>query len=63
MEQGQVRQKQIDRGTAEIQAVLEKDDMRLEDLIPKIATPKSNDAQASKVAKTLAEMREYFNRR
>jgi hypothetical protein len=37
--------------------------MRLEDLIPKIATPKSNGAQAFKVAKTLAEMREYFNRR
>jgi hypothetical protein len=63
LEQAQVRQKQIDRGTAESQAVLEKDDMRLEDLIPKIATPKSNGAQAFKVAKTLAEMREYFNRR
>ena len=62
LEQAQVRQTQIDRGTAEIQAVMDKYDMRLEDLIPKV-TPKFNTAPASKEAKTLAEMREYFNRR
>ncbi len=61
LEQAQIRQKEIDTGTAQIKALMEKYNLSQEDLFP--------NAQStvipiqSKEAKTLAEMRQYFNRR
>jgi hypothetical protein len=61
LEQAQIRQKNIDKGTAEIKAVMEKYSLSPEDVFPS-ASPKVVSIQ-SKEAKTLAEMRQYFNRR
>jgi len=61
LEQAQIRQKEIDAGTTQIKALMEKYNLSQEDLFP--------NAQStvipiqSKEAKTLAEMRQYFNRR
>ena len=61
LEQAQIRQEKIDKGTAEIRAVMEKYDLSQEDLFPS-ASSKVVSIQ-HKESKTLAEMRQYFNRR
>lgn len=61
LEQAQIRQQQIDTGTREIMALMEKYNLSPEDLFPSAAA-KVIPIQ-SKEAKTLAEMRQYFNRR
>ncbi|MEK7346836.1 MAG: hypothetical protein AAB176_14240 [Pseudomonadota bacterium] len=59
--QAQIRQKEIDTGTTQIKALMEKYNLSQEDLFPN-AQAKVIPIQ-SKEAKTLAEMRKYFNRR
>ena len=61
LEQAQIRQERIDKGTAEVRAVMEKYDLSQEDLFPS-ASSKVVSIQ-HKESKTLAEMRQYFNRR
>jgi antitoxin component HigA of HigAB toxin-antitoxin module len=61
LEQAQIRQEKIDKGTAEIRAVMEKYDLSQDDLFPS-ASSKVVSIQ-NKESKTLAEMRQYFNRR
>ena len=61
LEQAQIRQEKIDKGTAEIRAVMEKYDLSQEDLFP---SPSFKVVSLQhKESKTLAEMRQYFNRR
>jgi hypothetical protein len=61
LEQARLRQQAIDQGTAQIMAVMAKYNLTQEDIfpssIPKIGTVKPKESQ------TLAEMRQYFNRR
>lgn len=61
LEQARLRQEAIDQGSAEIMAVMEKYNLTPEDIFP------SNHAKVTvmkhKESKTLAEMRQYFNRR
>jgi antitoxin component HigA of HigAB toxin-antitoxin module len=61
LEQAQIRQERVDKGTAEVRAVMEKYDLSQEDLFPS-ASSKVVSIQ-HKESKTLAEMRQYFNRR
>lgn len=61
LEQAQIRQTQIDAGTSQIRALMEKYNLSQEDLFPG-TQPKVIPIQ-SREAKTLAEMRQYFNRR
>ena len=60
LEQARLRQEQIDKGTAEIMAVMEKYQLTLNDVfpdsLPHVATIKHKHSQ------TLAEMRQFFNR-
>jgi antitoxin component HigA of HigAB toxin-antitoxin module len=60
LEKARLRQEAVDRGTAEIQAVMEKYNLTQEDIFPtsisKVTTVKHKESQ------TLAEMRQYFNR-
>ena len=61
LEQARLRQEAIELGTAQIMAVMEKYSLTPEDVFPsslsKAATDKPKESQ------TLAEMRQYFNRR
>lgn len=61
LEQAQIRQAEIDTGTTQIKALMEKYNLCQEDLFPS-AQSKVIPIQ-SREAKTLAEMRQYFNRR
>jgi len=60
LEQARLRQEAVDRGTAEIKAVMEKYNLTQEDIFPtsvsKVTAIKHKESQ------TLAEMRQYFNR-
>ena len=61
LEQARVRHQAIERGTSEIKSVMEKYNLSQEDIFPGAA---SKAMAANKVeSKTLAEMRQYFNRR
>ena len=61
LEQARLRQEQVDQGTAQIMAVMEKYNLSIEDVFPgsvaKVVPAKYKESQ------TLAEMRQYFNRR
>jgi antitoxin component HigA of HigAB toxin-antitoxin module len=61
LEQARLRQQAIDEGTAQIMAVLEKYNLTLEDIFPGSAAKAT--ATKPKESQTLAEMRQYFNRR
>lgn len=61
LEQARLRQQAIDEGTAQIMAVLEKYNLTLEDIFPGSAAKAT--AAKPKESQTLAEMRQYFNRR
>jgi antitoxin component HigA of HigAB toxin-antitoxin module len=61
LEQARLRQQAIDQGTAQIMAVMEKYNLTQEDIFP------SGISKAPRIkpkeSQTLAEMRQYFNRR
>lgn len=61
LEQARLRQQAIEQGTAQIIAVMEKYNLTQEDIFPnstaKVGSVKYKESQ------TLAEMRQYFNRR
>jgi antitoxin component HigA of HigAB toxin-antitoxin module len=61
LEKARLRQEAVDQGTAQIKAVMEKYDLTQEDIFPnsssKVVALKPKESQ------TLAEMRQYFNRR
>jgi antitoxin component HigA of HigAB toxin-antitoxin module len=61
LEKARLRQEAIDQGTAQIKAVMEKYDLTQDDIFPtgssKVVALKPKESQ------TLAEMRQYFNRR
>ena len=61
LEQAQIRQKEIDIGTTQIKALMDKYNLSQEDLFP--SNPSKVVSIQSKESKTLAEMRQYFNRR
>ncbi len=61
LEQARLRQQAMDRGAAEIKAVMEKYNLTKDDIFPS-AQAKAMAAQKTE-SKTLAEMRTYFNRR
>jgi antitoxin component HigA of HigAB toxin-antitoxin module len=61
LEKARLRQEAVDQGTAQIKAVMEKYDLTQDDIFPtsssKVVALKPKESQ------TLAEMRQYFNRR
>ncbi|WP_300552643.1 hypothetical protein [Limnohabitans sp. Rim8] len=61
LEKARLRQEEVDQGTAQIMAVMEKYNLTQEDVFPsstaKVVPVKYKESQ------TLAEMRQYFNRR
>lgn len=61
LEQAQIRQMEIDTGTTQIKALMERYNLSQEDLFP--GNPSKVVPLQSKESKTLAEMRQYFNRR
>ena len=61
LEQAQIRQEEIDTGTTQIKALMERYNLSQEDLFP--SNPSKVVSIQSKESKTLAEMRQYFNRR
>jgi hypothetical protein len=61
LEQARMRQEAIDQGTAQIMAVMEKFNLTQEDVFPR--NPGKDSTIKPKESKTLAEMRQYFNRR
>jgi hypothetical protein len=62
LEKARLRHEEIETGTAEIMALMEKYNLSKEDLFPSPSSSKSVNMPV-KEAKTLAEMRQYFNRR
>ena len=62
LEQARLRHEEIETGTAQIMALMEKYNLSKEDLFPSPSSSKSVNMPL-KEAKTLAEMRQYFNRR
>lgn len=61
LEHARVRQQAIERGAAEIKAVMEKYNLKQEDIFPS-ASSKEGSAKKIVESKTLSEMRQYFNR-
>lgn len=61
LEQARLRQEAIDQGTAQIMAVMKKFNLTQEDVFPR--NPAKDSTIKHKESKTLAEMRQYFNRR
>lgn len=61
LEQARVRHQAIERGTSEIKSVMEKYNLSQEDIFP--GAPSKAMAANKVESKTLAEMRQYFNRR
>jgi hypothetical protein len=59
--QAQIRQEEIDTGTTKIKDLMEKYNLSQDDIFPN--TQSKVIPIQSKEAKTLAEMRQYFNRR
>jgi antitoxin component HigA of HigAB toxin-antitoxin module len=62
LEKARLRHEEIETGTAQIMALMEKYNLSKEDLFPSPSSSKSVNMPV-KEAKTLAEMRQYFNRR
>ena len=62
LEQARLRHEEIEAGTAQIMALMEKYNLSKEDLFPGSLPSKVTNLPL-KEAKTLAEMRQYFNRR
>jgi hypothetical protein len=62
LEQARIRQEEIDIGTAQIKALMEKYNLSQEDLFPGPASSRVAH-MTIRESKTLAEMRQYFNRR
>lgn len=60
LEQARLRQEQVDKGTAEILAVMEKYQLRPDDVFPD--TPSNVTSIKPKPSQTLSEMRQFFNR-
>jgi hypothetical protein len=61
LEQARLRQQAIDQGTAQIMAVMEKYNLTQEDIFPSGIS--KGPRIKPKESQTLAEMRQYFNRR
>jgi hypothetical protein len=61
LEQARLRQEAIDKGTAQIMAVMEKYNLTQEDVFP--GSLLKGPTLKPKESKTLSEMRQYFNRR
>ena len=61
LEQAQIRQKEIDTGTTQIKALMEKYNLSQEDLFPVVSSKVTQIPL--KESKTLSDMRQYFNRR
>ena len=61
LEEARVRHQAIERGTSEIKSVMEKYNLSQEDIFP--GAPSKAMAANKVESKTLAEMRQYFNRR
>jgi hypothetical protein len=61
LEQARLRQEAIDKGTAQIMAVMEKYNLTQEDVFP--GSLSKGPMLKPKESKTLSEMRQYFNRR
>jgi antitoxin component HigA of HigAB toxin-antitoxin module len=61
LEKARLRQEAVDQGTAQIKAVMEKYDLSQKDIFPN--TSSKVIAMKPKESQTLAEMRQYFNRR
>ena len=62
LEQARLRHEEIETGTAQITALMEKYNLSKEDLFPG-SSPSKVANLPLKESKTLAEMRQYFNRR
>ena len=62
LEQARIRHEEIETGTAQIMALMDKYKLSKEELFPSPSSSKSLNMPL-KEAKTLAEMRQYFNRR
>ena len=62
LEQARLRHEEIEAGTAQIMALMEKYNLSKEDLFPGSSPSKVTNLPL-KESKTLAEMRQYFNRR
>jgi hypothetical protein len=62
LEKARLRHEEIETGTAQITALMEKYNLSKEDLFPSSSPSKVTNLPL-KEAKTLAEMRQYFNRR
>jgi hypothetical protein len=61
LEQARIRHEEIETGTAQIMALMDKYNLSKEDLFPGLSSKPENSPP--KESKTLAEMRQYFNRR
>lgn len=62
LEEARIRQEEVDAGTTQIKALMDKYNLSQEDLFPDSASSKLAHMPV-KESKTLAEMRQYFNRR
>ncbi|WP_019430931.1 hypothetical protein [Limnohabitans sp. Rim47] len=62
LEQAQIRQEEIEIGTAKIRDLMEKYNLSQEDIFPGASSSKGVSIE-HRESKTLAEMRQYFNRR
>jgi antitoxin component HigA of HigAB toxin-antitoxin module len=62
LEQARIRHEQVETGAKQIMALMDKYKLSKEDLFPSPSSSKSVNMPL-KEAKTLAEMRQYFNRR
>ena len=62
LEQAQIRHEEIDTGTRQIMSLMDKYNLSEEDLFPGLSPSKVTNLPL-KESKTLAEMRQYFNRR
>ena len=62
LEQARLRHEEIEAGTAQIMSLMDKYNLSKEDLFPNPSSSKVANLPLRE-AKTLAEMRQYFNRR
>jgi antitoxin component HigA of HigAB toxin-antitoxin module len=62
LEQARIRHEEVETGTKQIMALMEKYNLSKEDLFPGSSPSKVTNLPL-KESKTLAEMRQYFNRR
>jgi antitoxin component HigA of HigAB toxin-antitoxin module len=62
LEQARVRHEEVEAGTRQIMALMDKYNLSKEDLFPGPSSSKRENSPVRE-SKTLAEMRQYFNRR